>query len=118
MNAEIEKIFDGFSVDGRKIPVSFMFYEGHGEPYIVYSREDDDDVYSGDDTILGYVTYYDFDVYSKTNFTAILEAVKKALEDAGWTWQPSRSSGDLYESDTGYFHVTLNFAKERGASNG
>ena len=114
MNAEIEKLFSGFAVDGVSIPVRFMFYDGHGEPYIVYSREYDDGSYSGDDSLLGYVTYYDFDVYSKGNRTAIVEAVKRVLEDAGWTWQPSRSSGDMYESDTGYFHVTLNFAKERG----
>lgn len=114
MNGEIERLFSGFAVDGVQIPVRFMFYDGHGEPYIVYSREYDGEPYSGDDSLLGYVTYYDFDVYSKGNRTAIVEAVKKVLEDAGWTWQPSRSSGDLYESDTGYFHVTLNFAKERG----
>lgn len=114
MNAEIEKLFSGFVVGGVSIPVRFMYYDGHGEPYIIYSREYDDDSYSGDDSLLGYVTYYDFDVYAKGNFTAIVEAVKKVLEDAGWTWQPSRSSGDMYESDTGYFHVTLNFAKERG----
>jgi len=114
MNAEIESLFSGFAVDGVSIPVRFMFYDGHGEPYIIYSREYDDDSYSGDDSLLGYVTYYDFDVYSKVNYTAIVEAVKNVLEDAGWTWQPSRSSGDMYESDTGYFHVTLSFAKERG----
>ena len=114
MNAEIEKLFSGFAVDGTQVPVRILLYDGHGEPYIVYSREYDDGSYSGDDSLLGYVTYYDFDVYSKGNRTAIVEAVKRVLEDAGWTWQPSRSSGDMYESDTGYFHVTLNFAKERG----
>ena len=114
MNAEIVDIFKDFTVGGAKVPVRFMTYEGHGEPYVIFSREYDDDSYSGDDSLLGYVTYYDFDVYANGNFTATVEAVKKVLEDAGWTWQPSRSSGDLYESDTGYFHVTLNFAKERG----
>lgn len=114
MNAEIESLFSGFAVDGVSIPVRFMFYDGHGEPYIVYSREYDDDSYSGDDSLLGYVTYYDFDVYAKGNYLSIVEAVKKVLEGAGWTWQLSRSSGDMYESDTGYYHVTLSFAKERG----
>lgn len=114
MNAEIVDIFDGFTVGGTEVPVRFMAYEGHGEPYVTFSRECDGDPYAGDDSLLGYVTYYDFDVYGKGNFTAVVEAVKRALGDAGWTWQPSRSSGDMYESDTGYFHVTLNFAKERG----
>lgn len=114
MNEEIVDIFNGFTVGGTKVPVRFMTYEGHGEPYVIFLRECDDESYAGDDSLLWYVTYYDFDIYAKGNFTAIVEAVKKVLEDAGWTWQPSRSTGDMYESDTGYFHVTLNFAKERG----
>lgn len=113
MNAEIVKIFDGFTVGGKEVPVRFLTYEGHGEPYVIFSREYDDSSYSGDDSLLGYVTYYDFDVYSKGNFTELVEAVKSRLTDAGWTWQVSRSSADMYESDTGYFHVTLSFAKER-----
>lgn len=114
MNSEIVKIFDGFTVNGKEIPVRFMAYEGHGEPYVIFSREDDDSSYAGDDSILCYVTYYDFDVYSKGNFYELVEAVKKTMTDAGWTWQVSHSSSDMYESDTGYFHVTLSFAKERG----
>ena len=113
MNAEIVKIFEGFTVGGKEVPVRFLTYEGHGEPYVIFSREYDDSSYAGDDSLLGYVTYYDFDVYSKGNFTELVEAVKSRLTDAGWTWQVSRSSAGMYESDTGYFHVTLSFAKER-----
>lgn len=59
MNSEIVKIFDGFTVNGKAIPVRFMTYEGHGEPYVIFSREYDDSSYAGDDSLLGYVTYYD-----------------------------------------------------------
>lgn len=114
MNSEIVEIFDGFTVDGKEVPVRLMTYEGHGEPYVIFSREHDDSPYAGDDSILGYITYYDFDVYSNGNFTELVEAVKAKMENAGWTWQVSRSSSDMYEADTGYFHVTLSFAKERG----
>jgi len=113
-NAEIIKAFDGFTVNGVEIPVRFMHYDGHGEPYIVFSREYDDNSYSGDDSILGYVTFFDFDIYSKGNMLSIKRAVIDIMDGIGWTWQPSRSSGDMYEYDTGYYHVTLNFAKERG----
>lgn len=114
MNSEIVKVFDGFTVNGKEVPVRFMTYEGHGEPYVIFGRECDDGPYAGDDSILGYVTYYDFDVYSRGNFTELVEAVKDKMENAGWMWQVSRSSSDMYEDDTGYFHVTLSFAKERG----
>lgn len=113
MNEEILNIFKGFEVGGVAIPVSLVRYEGHGEPYVVFSREDDTDSYSADDSLQGWVTYYDFNVYSRKNYLAIAEAVRDRLEEAGWTWQPSRSNFDNFEQDTGYYHVTLNFAKER-----
>lgn len=113
MNELIETIFSGFKVSGVSIPVSFLYYEGHGEPYIVYSQQDADGSFSGDDDLLGYVDYYDFDVYSTGNFMSIIEEVKKKLKENHFVWQPSRSSADMYETDTGYYHKTLNFAYPR-----
>lgn len=110
MNELIEEIFKDFTVDNVAIPVSFLFYEGHGEPYITYMNQDADGSFSGDDELLGYVTYYDFDVYSKGNFINIVESVKEKLKANSFVWQPSRSSQDFFETDTGYFHKTLNFA--------
>ena len=110
MNSLIETIFANFSVNGVSIPVKFLFYEGHGEPYIVYMQQDADGSFSGDDGLLGYVDYYDFDVYSKVNYLSIVESVKALLIQNGFVWQPSRSSEDMYDADTGYYHKTLNFA--------
>ena len=110
MNELIELIMSDFEVDGRKIPVSFMFYEGHGEPYIVYMEQDADKSLSADDQLISYVDYYDFDVYSKGNYLAIIDELKRTLKNHGFIWQPSRSSMDMYEPDTGYYHKTLNFA--------
>lgn len=110
MNELIESIFANFTVDDVEIPVSFLFYEGHGEPYVTYMQQDADNSLSGDDELIGYVDYYDFDVYSKGNISNIIESVKEKLKENNFVWQPSRSSGDLYETDTGYYHKTLNFA--------
>ena len=109
MNELIERIFANFSVNNVTIPVAYMHYEGHNEPYVVYAQQDADNSFSGDDALAGYADYYDFDVYSKGNFFAIIEAVKQLLSQNHFVWQPSRSSGDMYESDTGYYHKTLNF---------
>lgn len=114
MNELIQSIFKDFTVDGVKIPVSFMYYEGHGEPYIVYMEQDADSSYSGDDELLGYVVYYDFDVYSQGNYLKVIEALKDKLKENGFIWQPSRSSIDMYENDTGYYHKTMNFAYMKG----
>ena len=110
MNELIESIFQNFTVDGVAIPVSFMFYEGHGEPYVVYMQQDADGSLSGDDELVGYVDYYDFDVYSKSNYSKIIESLRAILENNGFVWQPSRTSQDFFETDTGYYHKTLNFA--------
>ncbi len=109
MNELIERIFANFTVDKVEIPVSFMYYEGHGEPYVVYMQQDADGSLTADDELQGYVVYYDFDVYSKGNFLSIIESVKALLKENGFVWQPSRSSMDMYEPETGYYHKTLNF---------
>ena len=110
MNELIESILSNFTVDGVEIPVSFMFYEGHGEPYVTYLQQDADGSLSGDDELIGYVDYYDFDVYAKGNYLSIIESLKAILKANNFVWQPSRSSQDFYETDTGYYHKTLNFA--------
>lgn len=110
MNELIERIFSGFTVDGVEIPVKFLFYFGHGEPYITYQQTDADASLSGDDRLIGYADFYDFDIYSKGNYFPIIERVKKLLSEHEFVWQPSRTSGDMYEPDTKYYHKTLCFA--------
>lgn len=110
VNELIEKIFANFTVDKVSIPVKYMFYHGHGEPYVIYMNQDADGSISGDDDLLGYVDYYDFDVYSQGNFFNIIESLKTILKENGFIFQPSRSSRDFFEVDTGYYHKTLNFA--------
>ena len=110
MNELIETIFANFTVDDVPVPVKYMYYEGHGEPYVVYMQQDADGSFSGDDDLLGYVDYYDFDVYAKGNYFNIVEAIKAKLKEHGFVWQVSRTSQDFFEVETGYYHKTLNFA--------
>lgn len=110
MNELIKRIFQNFTVNGVQIPVVYMFYQGHGEPYIVYLNQDKDGSLTADDGLFGYVDYYDFQVYAKGNYFAIVESMKQILEDNGFVWQVSRTSPDMFETDTGYYHKTLNFA--------
>lgn len=110
MNELIKSIFTGFTVDGVSIPLKYMHYMGHGEPYVVYMQVFADNVLRGDDGLVGYADYYDFDVYSQGNFTNIVEQVIELLEQNGFVWQPSRSGRDMFEIDTRYYHKTLNFS--------
>ena len=110
MNATIESIFANFTVNDIPVPVKYMFYQGHGEPYVVYMNQDKDNSLTGDDSLIGYVDYYDFDVYAKGNYLTLVEKVKEKLIENGFVWQVSRTSPDMFETDTGYYHKTLNFA--------
>lgn len=113
MNELIQSIFTNFEVDGVSIPVKFMRYNGKETTYVTYMETDLDNSYSGDNEILGYVSYYDFDIYSKGNYFNIVKKIKKIMKDNGFMWQPNRTSQDMYEDDTGYYHKTLCFAIER-----
>ena len=110
-NSELKTLLTGFTVDGETVATAFLKYDGHGEPYVVYTQYDEDNSYSTDDEIAGYVVYYDFDIYTTGNYLAIVNALKRLLKSAGWTWEPSRDSPSMYEPDTGYFHKTLCFCK-------
>ena len=113
MNSLIETIFSNFQVNGYDIPVSFLRYNGKATTYITYMHYDSDNSFSGDNELLGWVEYYDFDIYSKGNYLNIIESVKELMKQNGFMFQPSRCSADMYEDDTGYFHKTLSFAIER-----
>lgn len=110
MNEEIEQLFEGFTVDGKNVPVALLFYSGQAESYVTYQETGAGDGLFGDDGLIGFVPTYDFDIYSKTNYRRIEKRVKEILEGAGWTWQPSFSSGDQFERDTGFYHKTLQFS--------
>lgn len=113
MNELIQSIFTNFSVDGVSIPVKFLRYDGKETTYVTYMETDINNSYSGDNEILGYISYYDFDIYSKGNYFNIVRKIKKIMKENGFIWQPSRTSQDMYEDDTGYYHKTLCFAIER-----
>ena len=112
MNSLIEEIFNNFKVDGVTVPVSFLRYNGKSTTYVTYMETDNDTSFSGDDELLNYVSYYDFDIYSKGNYLKVVEGIKQKLKENGFVWQPSRTSEDMYEDDTGYYHKTLSFAIE------
>lgn len=106
-NSEIETALSHLGV-----PVAFMFYEGDETTYVTYMQTDKESIEAGDDEVLGCVQYYDFDVYSKGNYLTVINNLIDLMVDAGWTYQPSRDSPDLYERDTKYFHKTISLAKE------
>ena len=121
MNNLIEKTLSGFTVNGKEMPVKFLRYngtedlryDGTEEMYITYMETDAESTLHGDDELLNYIEYYDFDIYTKGNYKPIIKALKELLASVGFMWEPDRSSADMYEDDTKYYHKTLCFSIER-----
>jgi len=113
MNEIIQMAFDEFSVDDVEIPVNYLHYLGHGEPYVVFTPTNNGEVFSAEDQVQNFVTYYDFDIYSKGNYYNIAKAIMAILEAIGFSYVPSQDSPEMFENDTGYYHKTLCFSIER-----
>lgn len=111
LNAEVETMLSSLRVNNKAVAYAYLFYNGNEDTYIVYSQSDTMNSYSSDDEIAGVVPVYDFDIYSKKNYGAIITALRKKATANGWTWQPNRDSADFYDKDTGIYHKTVCFAK-------
>lgn len=113
MNKRIEEIFSDFEIDGVQIPVEYLYYEGKANKYVVYMEESTSASLAGDDDLIGYADFYDFDVYGKGNIKKIIKEVKTRMKEGGFIWIPERTSSDMYEVETGFYHKTLSFGIHR-----
>ena len=116
MNNLIEKTLSGFTVNGKFLRYNGtedLRYDGTEEMYITYMETDAESTLHGDDELLNYIEYYDFDIYTNGIYKAIIKALKVLLASVGFMWEPDRSSADMYEDDTKYYHKTLCFSIER-----
>lgn len=111
MNEIIYDIMSLLIVDGVEIPVEWLKYKGKKTSYIVFSGLGETPESHSDDKCDYSKEQFDFDIYSKGNYLNILKEVKKRLQDNGWTW--IEDSPDMYEEDTGFYHKTTTWEKEK-----
>lgn len=111
MNVEIEKIFAKFTVDGIHIPIAFLRYRGNYKTYITYQEINNSPELEADDMPLYSGSTYDIDIYSDGNYLNIVNEVKKTMLNNDFIWL--EDSEDMYEENTGLYHKTVTFAKER-----
>ena len=107
----LKNIFDNFEVEGKKIPAEFITYTGKNKTYITYAFTDDDPALFAEDQEVGSVAYIDIDIFSSGNYLAIEKKIKEVMKANNFI--RTGSSPDMYENDTGLYHKTLEFAKER-----
>ena len=107
----LKTIFDNFEVEEKKIPAEFITYTGKSKTYITYTFTEDDPVLFSEDQEAGSVAYIDIDIFSDCNYLAIEKRIKEVMKENNFV--RIGSSPDMYENDTGLYHKTLEFAKER-----
>ena len=107
----LKSIFTDFTVEEKKIPVEYIKYKGSSKTYVTYTFTSDDPKLFGEDKEIESVIAVDIDIYSDGNYLAIQDAIETLMEDNDFI--RTGCSPDMYEEDTGLFHKTIEFEKER-----
>lgn len=107
----LKTIFNDFKVNEIKVPVEYITYKGKERTYVTYTFTGDDPSLFGDDKEIGSIVSVDIDIFSESNFLAIEEKIKELMEENNFI--RTGCSPDMYEEDTGLYHKTIEFEKER-----
>lgn len=93
------------ALDGIGCPVSPIIFDGDADTYITYYTMSEADEEFADDVAIGAGTEATVNVFSKSNFKSLVKEVRKRLRQAGFSVLPSGL--ELFESETGYYHVVI-----------
>ena len=102
----IKSIFEDFEV-----PVEFIRYIGKEKIYITYSFIDDRPGIVADDKEVLSIANVDIDIFSDGNYLDLEDKVEAIMIQNNFI--RVGSSPDMYEEDTGLYHKTIEYEKER-----
>lgn len=112
MNKELKSIFgDAIKVGKKSVPTAHLKYKGKETTFVVWTITADSPALSADDEQLESIVSLDVDVYGKGNILDVITEIKKLMKANEWVWVGD--SVEMYEDDTGLYHRTLSFEKER-----
>ena len=89
-----------------KVPVSFQKYKGKENTYITFFNylEQGEQYADNEEKETGY--YIQVDVWSKNDYTELVENITGAMKAAGFR---RTSAADLFEEDTKIYHKVIRF---------
>ena len=112
MNAEIKSMLCDKIIDGGKVvPVAHLTYEGKSKKFVTWTMLEEKLGLSANDEPLCSICLVDIDVFCDGNYLGILQQIKKIMKNNEWVW--TGDSPEMYEKDTGLYHRTCSFEKER-----
>ena len=106
MESEIKKILSTLDV-----PVAHLRYKGSSKTYVTWTMLDEESSFAIDDEIIRNEVNVDIDIYSVNNYLNILSSIKNKMKENEWIWYGD--SPEMYEEETGLYHRTCSFKKER-----
>jgi hypothetical protein len=89
------------------VPVAFQTYSGTATTYITFFEYNQFGALHADDEEQETALFYQVDVWSKGDYTAIVQQVKQLMKQAGFR---RTFETELYEPDTQIFHKVLRFS--------
>lgn len=112
MNEELKTIYgENITVSGVSIPASHLKYKGKSKRFITWTLLGETPRLSANDEPLFSVATVDIDIFSDGNYLDMVKEVKKLMKNNEWLWVGD--SPEMYEDDTGLYHITCTFEKER-----
>ena len=112
MNAELKTIFgDAIKIGKKSVPTAHLKYKGKETTFVVWTITADSPALSADDEPMYSIVSVDVDVYSKGNYLDVITEIKRIMKENEWVWVGD--STEMYEDDTGLYHKTISFEKER-----
>ena len=108
MNEELKRIF-GERIG--EVPVAHLRYKGDARKYVTWTITGESPALSANDEDLYGICSVDVDIFSEGNYLDIKKEIKKRMKNNNWLWV--EDSAEMYEEDTGLYHQTISFEKER-----
>jgi hypothetical protein len=117
MNEELKSILgNSLKVNEKNIPIAHLRYTGKSKTFVTWTLLPETPSFVADDEALYSVCPVDIDVFSDGNYLDIVKEIKKLMKKHEWQW--TEDSQEMFEEDTGLYHKTITFEKERFLNNG
>ena len=110
MNEELKLIL-GDNIGDKKIPVAHLRYKGNSRKFVTWTITGETPELSANDEDLCSICSVDVDIFSEGNYLDIKKEIKQKMKMNDWVWV--EDSEEMYEEDTGLYHQTCSFEKER-----
>ena len=112
MNEEIKLILgENLTIAGTQVPVAHLRYKGKSKKFVTWTITGEAPALSANDEDLCSICSLDIDIFSDGNYLDIKKEIKRIMKNNDWVWV--EDSEEMYEEDTGLYHKTLSFEKER-----